>query len=139
MAIHRDIQVYKTYGDSKLNKGKESFQSLAYSEDATPVVAARIPVAELEGVLVTVKGFAIRPDATESVRTFVYASYRRAAAGNVTATAAATAVAANDSSGTPTITLVANTTAQSVDVTVTGEAAKDFAWDLDIEVQRISF
>jgi hypothetical protein len=129
--IREDVQELRSHGAA--GAGVLKYQVKASTANATPVVVKKIPVAELSGVYVRVQGAAVRPEGTEMIRTDIVTGCRRAAAGNVTQLAAATSVTANDSSGTPTITLVANTTDQTVDVTITGEAAKTFKWFLDIE------
>ena len=129
--IHRDIQEYKTHGGT--GSGLLKRQVRLATTDATVTVAFKISLAELEAAHVKVIGLAKRDTAAEVLRTDIQNAYGRAAAGNVTQVAAATSVTANNSSGTPTVTLVANTSDQTVDVTVTGEAAKNFSWFLDIE------
>jgi hypothetical protein len=129
--VHRDVQEYKTHTGS--GSGLIKKQVKAATTNATATVVLAIPLAELQGAYVHVRGIAKRDTAAEVLRTDIQNAYGRAAAGNVTQVAAATSVTANNSSGTPTITLVANTTDQTIDVTVTGEASKNFAWFIDVE------
>ena len=137
--LHRDEKTFASYADVGVKgKGVYSYQVSAETDGNAATIVSKVPVAELEGVLVRVSGLAVRTNGSEILRSDVKASFRRAAAGNVTLGGAATTVAANDSSGTPTITIVANATDQTADIVVTGEAAKEFVWDLDIKVQRIS-
>ena len=129
--IRQDIQELKTHGAA--GSGVLKYQVKATTTNATATVVKAIPVAELQGVYVRVQGFAVRSTAAEMLRADVVNAFRRAADGDVTAVTTTTSVAADDSSGTPTITLVANTTDQTVDVTITGETSKTFNWFLDIE------
>lgn len=136
--VHKDTQRVKTHESSR-SSGIANYSLFAESENGTAIVVKKIPIAELEGVYLRVKGLALRDTAAEALRTEATHLFRRAASGNVTAVGSASIVTANDSSGTPTITLVANTTDQTVDITVTGEASKDFAWGIDVQEMKISF
>lgn len=129
--VHRDTQEYKTHLGT--GSGLIKRQLKALTANATPVIVAKIPVAEARASHVKVLGVAKRDTGAEVLRTDIQNAYFRIAAGNVTQVGAATSVTANNSSGTPTVTLVANTTDQTVDVTITGEAAKNFEWFLDVE------
>lgn len=137
--IHRENLEHKSFGDLPNVTGVERYQLKARRDDNVATVIHKIPVAELEGVHVEVTGFGLRSTAGESIRTKTYASYRRAAGGNVTATIAATTVTGNDSAGTPVIALVANTSDQTVDIAVTGENTKDIIFLLDVSEMKIKF
>lgn len=60
-------------------------------------------------------------------------TFRRQAAGNVTLVGALTGTTQEDSAGTPVITLAANTTAQTVELRVTGIAAENWSWECKVE------
>ncbi len=84
---------------------------------------ATISVAEGETVIVT--AFVVGNNSgTEGYWGRHVQGFRRAAAGNVTAIGAVSSNAAEDSSGAPSSTMAADTTAQTVDIRVTGETAK---------------
>jgi hypothetical protein len=139
--LHRDKKIYASYSDVGVkNKGVESFQLTAtFDDNAVATTIYQIPVGELEGVLINIKAFGLRSTGAEAIRSRLEGLWRRAAAGNVTLAGALVNVTANDSGGTPVITLAANTTDQTVDLNVTGEAAKIIVFDFDIEIQRIKF
>ena len=86
-----------------------------------------------------VSAIGLLSDGTEMIRAIVSSGFRRAAAGNVTEVSTDTAVAsAEDSSGTPTVTLIANTTDQVAEVKVTGETSKTIYWQIAVEYEAIA-
>lgn len=134
---HTDVQVFKMNTDSK-SSGKviKTFSGTTTNDTATVIYAH--PLGELAGVTMLVSVIGLKTDATEMIRAVVSSGFRRAAAGNVTEVSTDTAVAsAEDSSGTPTVTLVANTSNQTVDVTITGETSKNINWLVAVEYVEI--
>lgn len=135
--IFKDQHIVKTHFDGRGN-GLIVDTAFTSTTNATATTILSIPVALLSMVNVTARVCGLRSDATEAIRAIVNSGFRRAGAGNVTEIGADTAVASTeDSAGTPTITLVANTTTQAVDVVVTGEASKTIHWEAVVEYQRI--
>lgn len=103
------------------------------STSATPVVLASVAVAEDSVHFIRVSFAACRDTGAEGIGGAVSGSYRRDADGNVTLIGAADTVIDEDSSGSPALTLAANTTDQTIDVTFTGEASKNFNVHAEIE------
>jgi hypothetical protein len=129
---YADTTIFKGHTSGN-GTGEVKKQFSAVTTDNTATVVYAHPVAELGAVNMTVRTLGLRSDATEAIRSTVNSGFRRAAAGNVTEIGSDTAIAsAEDSSGTPTVTLVANTSNQTVDVTVTGESAKTFYWEIAV-------
>lgn len=130
--IRKDIQILKMHTVGS-GTGEVKKQFAATTTDDTATVVYAHPVAELAGVNITVQTLGLKSDAAESIRSLINSGFMRAAAGNVTEVGSDSAIAsAKTSSGTPTVTLIANTTNQTVDVTVTGEAAKTFYWEVAV-------
>lgn len=98
--------------------------------DGNAVIAKAIAVGEDEAVFVEVDYVVMRSTGAEAGRGKYTHGFRRDGSGNITAIGSATSVAVDDSSGTPALTVAANTTDQTMDITVTGEASKVFKWAL---------
>jgi hypothetical protein len=139
--IKRYSETHASYSDVGIKaKGAEHFQlTTTKDDDATATTIHKIPVGELEGILVNITAFGLRSTGAEAIRSRLEGAWRRAAAGNVTLVGALVNTTANDSGGTPVITLAANTGDQTVDINITGEAAKNIVFDLDVKIQRIKF
>jgi hypothetical protein len=110
----------------------------AVTTNNTATVIASIPLAEGEAIIVQGIAIGLRSTGAESIRARYSQGFRRAGSGNVTAIGSTEVVAANDSGGTPTLTVVANTGAQTVDITVTGENAKEFSWRTAYEFIKVA-
>lgn len=140
--IRRSVQylknkvVHKTHRLA-LASGKVSEDVFAHTDDNTATVVYKIPVDENEAVRVLATTIAQRSTGAEAIRSDQTHAFRREADGNVTAISTATSVTVNDSNGTPTLTLVANTSDQTVDVVVTGETSKEFNWNVYVEYQKV--
>lgn len=134
--VRRDEQVYQGANGS-LGGGTVCHNFTATTTDATATVLRRIPVAELEGVMVRVHVVGKKADATAVCHVHQWAGFRRAAAGNVTLVGALQGTTLEDHAGTPAIALSANTTAQSVDLSVTGIAAETWKWEARVEYTKI--
>lgn len=105
--------------------------------DATVTVIASIPLAELEAVMVRALVVGIKGDATAANGIHMTGVFRRAAAGNVTQVGATAGTIVEDDGGTPAIAFNANTTAQTVEVRVTGIAATTYRWECVLERIKI--
>lgn len=137
--VAKDLRVFaggvkETGGQGAGADGHEAAMASGSTTNNTATVLAAIPVGEDELVIVRAFGGALRDTGAEALWTDAVLGFRRDGSGNVTAVGSVNTRTANDSSGTPTITLVANTTDQTVDVTVTGETSKNFEWALRYEV-----
>lgn len=97
--------------------------------DATPTNIAVIPMDE--GQIVTVEGLIIglRDTTAEGIGGRFMAVFRRPTAGNVTLIGTATIEVEEDFTGAPTFDVVANVGTQTIDIQVTGEAAKTIDWE----------
>jgi len=143
MAIYHDDLILEGSIEKKLAspklQGKKHVSKVQLTTDATATTVLSIPIAQLEGAHVVVEGFFMQDDATEGGRSEITSSFRRATAGNVTECGSPTAVAVEDSAGSPVCTLVANTSTQAVDVKVTGVASTNLTWVVDVFYKKISF
>lgn len=140
--IAKDLRVFAggvkevPAGVGHASDGYESGIVEASTANNTATVVKAIPVAEGEMVIVRAFGTAVKDDVADTLWTDAVQGFKRAASGNVAAVSTINARTANDSAGAPSITFVANTTDQTVDVTVTGENTKDYEWALRYEVVR---
>ena len=134
--VRRDEQVHQASNGS-LNGGRRTNVYTATTSDATPKVMAQIPVAVLEALTVTVTVVGKKADATAACHVSQWAGFRRASGGNVTLVGALQGTTIEDSAGTPAIALSANTTAQTVDLTVTGIAAEAWGWEANVVYTKI--
>ena len=123
---------------SALCGGKAHYEYIHTSTDATATVVHAESVAELAGCSIKVVALGVRSTGAEAFRCEYIHAFKRAAAGDITAVGSATNVTVEDSSGSPTVTIVANTGNQTADVTITPEAAKTFVWHVSVEVIKIS-
>ena len=138
MSVHRRQEEFRG-GIVQSVDGLDTSRSGSYiykesTTDATATVVHAEPIAEAQCAYIIVEALGQRGDASESIRTNIRHLFKREAEGDVTVQGTAASVTANTSSGTPTVTIVANTTDQTADVTVTGEAAKDFEWTVEVKV-----
>jgi hypothetical protein len=91
-----------------------------------------VPVAELECAVVQATGVAFKTDASAGLAHRVLNFGRRATGGNVTV-GTTNSQLVEDSAGSPLLTLTANTTAQTVEVKVTGVASETWHWEVEIQ------
>lgn len=116
------------------NGGYVSDIAKVSTADDTATVIYSIPVA----LSTAVSGRALivgkKSDSTASLATHVTNfSGRRGSSGNVAEAAAETVVTAEDSGGTPAVTVVANTTDQTIEIKVTGISAETWYWEAFVE------
>jgi hypothetical protein len=105
--------------------------STAQTTDATATVIKSIPVGENKVINIDVDVIANEAGATKATYRLVSSFYRNAA-GNVTENGSPVSIKSDEIDGDWACTLVANTTAQSVDVTVTGKAGDTVNWSARI-------
>lgn len=130
--MNKDIQVDKMNTDGRTT-GRVRKDAFVRTTDATATTALSLPVPLASGIIARVSVLGVRDDGSEGIGSEIIARARRAA-GNVTLIGTNTAVGtAEDSAGTPTVVVNANTTSQALDVVVTGEAAKNFLWTVCVE------
>lgn len=128
---------FKSHTDGRGN-GNNILTFFGSTNSATPLTIYKHSVPLLSGGKITVDVVGLRSDGTEMIRASVETGFRRAGSGNVIEVGTDSALAsAEDSAGTPTVTLVPDTTAQTMDVILTGEAAKTIYWEVVATYQHI--
>jgi len=105
--------------------------------DATPAVAYSIPLGQGRVSFIQAKVIAIQSDFSHAQSLDIQAGFRRASGGNVTKSTPANnrgfLVSSGDFSGTaPDIDIVANTSAQTIDIQITGKAATTINWYIEL-------
>lgn len=105
--------------------------------DDTPTVPDGGSVDVAEGDTVYVKAIVTGAinDLSAALTAVVQGGYRRATGGNVTLIGSLDSVLNEDSGSSPTVTLTANTSDQTVDVTITGVAAETWNWRVKLETE----
>lgn len=102
--------------------------------DNTATVIYSIPMALSSAVSGRALVVGKKSDSTASIGAHVTNfSGRRGSSGNVAEPAAETVVTGEDSSGTPAVTVVANTTDQTIEIKVTGISAETYYWEAFVE------
>ncbi|TXH14434.1 MAG: hypothetical protein E6R03_09225 [Hyphomicrobiaceae bacterium] len=117
--------------------GTTHINAAVTTTDATVTVIASIPVAQLEGCTVEALVTGFKSDFTAGIFRHLACGFRRASAGNVTAIGAASGADVEDSAGTPAVTIAANTTAQTVELRVTGIVAETYKWEAHISYTKV--
>jgi len=113
-------------------------QTAVATTDATATTIISIPVAEGEAIMVKASVLMNRSTAAEGAYFNVEAAFRRASGGNVTQISTTGAlVSKEDSSGSPSVAFNVNTTSQTLELKVTGEAAKTFYWLANYEYSKL--
>lgn len=112
-------------------------QEAVQTTDATVTEIAAIDLAVGESIVVEGIILGFRSDFTEAVGGTFSAVFRRPTAGNVTLVGTVNTSVKEDSSGSPTFTLAADTGNQTVDIRVTGEAAKTFNWVVTYRYMKV--
>ena len=110
-------------------------QTTATTPSATPVQAASIPVAESSAVTISGNFVALRNDATESVGGNFMGVFHRTTGGSVSLVGLQINVF-DDSSGSPTIDLVADTLNEAISLECIGETGKTFDWVIAYNVLK---
>ncbi len=135
--IRKQTEVHKTH-EAGAGTGMVRVGAYAATTSATPAIPLAIPVPPNSCIMIEAKAVGLRDTGAEGFRSTVTHAFRRDGTGNVTAISTATTVTVEDSSGAPTLTIAANTTDQTVDVTITSEASKNFLWDVYAEYRIIT-
>lgn len=104
------------------------------TSDATPTQIAAVPVAESSSVTITGRFIALRSTATEAAGGTFRAEFHRATGGSVAIMGSNQVDLDDDSSGSPTIDLVADVGSESASIRVTGEVSKTFNWKIAYNV-----
>lgn len=105
-------------------------ESTIQTTDATTTEIASIPVAESQAVTIKGEMIALRDDATEALGSDFFAVFHRPTSSNVQIISTATISNKENFSGSPALTIVADTINQTVSLRVTGEAAKTINWHI---------
>lgn len=100
----------------------------------TPTQIAAISVPESSAVTITGRLVCLRDTATESAGGIFSGTFHRATGGSVTQVGFNIVDMNDDSSGTPSFDLVADTGNEAVSLQCTGEAAKTFNWKVAYNV-----
>lgn len=116
---------------------KYTLQAHITTTDATTTTVMAIPVAEKTVLHLNLMGIGTRDDLTDSLFIFEQNGWRRATSGNVAAFGTANRYESHDSSGSPTVTVNADTANQTIDIDVTGIAAQDWTWYMTVEIAEI--
>lgn len=106
----------------------DGYSAVLQTTNATVTEIAAISLAEGEAITVFGLVTGSKSDLSAAIGGNFTATFRRAAAGNVTIVGSATYNSQEDSSGTPAFTVVADTTAQTVSIRVAGIAAETWNW-----------
>ena len=125
MTTRNHTEVIKASNGS-LNGGRVSFGKSGTTTDNTKTVLWSLPLAEGEAVTVFATLCSCRDDETEAMGGSVLGVFRRAAAGDVTEVSTSTDTVKEDDAGSPVFAIEANTSTQTVDITVTAIAAENW-------------
>lgn len=132
------ILVHKDHTNaSGLGRITKTFFQATTGNTATVVYAH--PLAELAGVKLKASAIVVKSDGAEGSRLETDSGFIRASEGNVTILGTNTSTSGKVSTGTPALTIVANTGDQTCDVVVTGEAAKNFKWQVVVEIEEVNY
>ncbi len=132
------VSTFKTHGNaSGLGRITKDFFQATTGNTATVVYAH--PLAALAGVKISATAIMVKDDGLEGSRLNCDSGFIRATAGDVTILGTNTSTSGKVSTGTPTLTIVANTGDQTCDVVVTGEAAKNFKWQVVVVIEEVNY
>jgi hypothetical protein len=106
--------------------------------DNTATVIWSIPLSELEAVKVSGHIIGIKSDLSAMLDGIFDGGWRRASGGNVTANGTPVATVREDSAGSPTFAWNANTSAQTVELKVTGITAETWHWEFHLRYTKIA-
>lgn len=132
--VHRGKQVRNSIHDGRYS-GLVSENFIQETSGNTATVVKAIPLLEGQVIYVEARALCALATGLECFRGRTAHAFRLNASDVVTAVGSATSETQDDMGGTPTLTIVANTGDQTVDVVVTGEAAHAFVWAGVIEYQ----
>lgn len=122
---------------SSTTRSKERVGIRVQTTDATPTVVYSIPLIEGRAIFAEARCLAIKSDFSELQVLSLMCGFRRASGGNVTKATSVDNKGFGISNGDfsvplPSLNIVANTSAQTVDVEVTGKAATTINWHFEI-------
>lgn len=106
--------------------------------DATQTTVASVSVAEGEAIAIEATGVGRKSDGSGFYMAKIFGGFHRNASGNVTQDGAAAITGEINDSAWGGLDLVANTSAQAVDVKVTGLAATTIKWNASVKVTKVS-
>lgn len=103
-------------------------EATVQTTDATPTQISAVPVDESSAVTIVGRLIGLRNDATESIGGQFYGTFHRPTGSSVSLVGSLVIDLNEDSSGSPSFTIIADTGNEAASLTVTGEAAKTFNW-----------
>jgi hypothetical protein len=136
MGITQEVSVRYPSASPPQNSGVVTDSVIGNTADAVAKVLASIPLAVGQAVTVSAMFTARRDDGTAAAGRVVSGTWRRQAAGNVTLVGALVGATQTDGT-TPVCNLVANTTTQTVDISVTGIAAQNWVWEVNFSSLKV--
>lgn len=136
----RDKGLKRHVGSSgSYNGGQRRDLAVVATSDATATVIYSIPLAEGEAVKVDFDLLGIKTDLSAALDGNGYGAFRRVSGGNVTAVGTPLVTdKREDSAGSPTFAFNANTSAQTVEIKVTGIASEDWHWECVVRYLKIA-
>lgn len=117
----------------------DAYNATEQTTDATATVVKSIPLCAGDAVYIEVVARAVKSDLSSDANYRYAGLFYRTASGNVTQAGSTTAIATDIETGggvTWTLTMIANTTDQTVDITVTGEAATTIDWYVFVDTKK---
>lgn len=136
MGITQEVSTRYPSASSPQKSGLVTDSIIGNTADAVAKVLASIPVAVGDCVTVSATFAARRDDATAGAGRVVSGTWRRQSAGNVTLVGALVGATQTDGT-TPVCNLVANTTTQTVDISITGIAAQNWVWEVNYSYLKV--
>jgi len=139
-----DVRASLLEGESKIpDDGKFHFEgAISDGGSATPTVIGQIPLAEGDTCYITARVFCKKyVDDSDAIRSsyVIEQRFKRQTGGDVSADhGAALSVLRHEGTSTMDAVLSADTSSQTIKLTVTGVANKRSIWSADLDVQRIS-
>lgn len=126
--------------NSTLHSGFASYRDGAYVQttDATATTLWSVSVSEQTAITILALVTGLLSTHGETIGGYVHCTLRRDGGGNVTVVGSADVTSDEDSSGTPSFTVDADTTNQLARLRVTGEAAKTIDWIATVDYQIIT-
>ena len=120
------------------NAGYIKDQAIVATTDATVTDLFSLPLAEDRAVTIEAVVAGLRSTGAAAVGGVLWAVFRRDGGGNVTLVGAVQGTVQSDTGGAHTFNLVADTTAQAVDVQVTGAAGQNWRWVVTVRYQVLA-
>jgi len=105
-------------------------EATAQTTDATPVEIVAIAIAESQSITVSGRAIALLSTATEAAGGNFLGTFHRPTGGSVQIVGASVINWNDNSSGSPTITLIADVGSETISIRANGEAAKTINWHI---------